>query len=66
MRTNSLYFRNTNISIMSSFQNKVYLESSFHAVDIDNPDLLPDVLLKPENFELAKEFVSKWNELKVS
>ena len=65
MRTNSLSFGET-ITIMSAFQNKVYLESSFHAVDIDNPDLLPDVLLKPENFELAKEFVAKWNELKVS
>lgn len=47
------------------FQNKEFLESSFHAVDIDNPDSLPDLLLKPENFELAKEFVNKWNELKV-
>ena len=46
-------------------QNKVYLESSFHTVDMDNVDLLPDVLLKPDNFELAKEFVNKWNGLKV-
>ncbi|KAF6040671.1 ZRANB3 [Bugula neritina] len=45
-------------------QDKNYLQSSFHTVDLDNPDLLPDILLHPANHKLAKDFVCKWNSLK--